>query len=480
MTSLITLRIFTNGGIVTPEELRKITQIASLCGCEAIMPGSRQELYLKVEKSLLITAEVELSKHGINYTQVENRAENIVCSFAALQILPTTAWLLEDTYLDILDSFTYQPKLKINIVDPLQNLVPLFTGQLNFIASSYPRYWHLYIDFPSISKRQVWPVLIDGDDIGNLSKLIEEVYDKQYPATVQDLYAAISEIFTGRTRHREEEIHLPVVQPFPLIEGIHAYGNACWLGIYRRNQCFPLGFLDALYKQCIEYKVGNICLTPHKTLLIKDIRKEDMRQWKKMLGIHRINIQHSALELNWQLPDLDAEAMQLKTTWVSELEEREIYTADLSFAVQTHPIDIAASVIIKQNYATSKDSKKYDVLYANDFTSHSLQWQVFASNISVKEVAATIMDLCQVYYSKVGLSSPQMISEEVPVLVPSHNVYQCPDCLTIYNPEYGDATATIPPGTSFQELPDTYTCSLCEAPITSFVVVETVSYTNIE
>src|SRR5688500_9469249 len=120
MTDILTLRIFTNGGIVTPEELRKIIQIARMCECEAIMPGSRQELYLKVEKSLLITAEVELNKHGINYTQVENKSENIVSSFAALQILPTTAWLLEDTYLDILDSFTHQPKLKINIVDPLQ------------------------------------------------------------------------------------------------------------------------------------------------------------------------------------------------------------------------------------------------------------------------------------------------------------------------------------------------------------------------
>jgi dissimilatory sulfite reductase (desulfoviridin) alpha/beta subunit len=54
MTKLITLRIFTNGGIITPEELRKITQVARLAGCSHLMPGSRQELYLQVEEKHLI------------------------------------------------------------------------------------------------------------------------------------------------------------------------------------------------------------------------------------------------------------------------------------------------------------------------------------------------------------------------------------------------------------------------------------------
>jgi hypothetical protein len=73
--------------------------------------------------------------------------------------------------------------LKINIVDPLQNLVPLFTGELNFIASTYPAYWYLYVHFSKFGKRQLWPFLIDGEDISRLSKLIEEVYSQTSPHT---------------------------------------------------------------------------------------------------------------------------------------------------------------------------------------------------------------------------------------------------------------------------------------------------------
>jgi hypothetical protein len=56
--------------------------------------------------------------------------------------------------------------------------------------------------------------------------------------------------------------------------------------------------------------------------LIKDIREEDREKWEKMLGLHGINLRHSSLELNWQLPDFDQQALQLKNTLVQALEEK--------------------------------------------------------------------------------------------------------------------------------------------------------------
>jgi rubredoxin len=464
-----TLRIFTNGGIVSPEELRKIIQVAQAGACSTVLSGCRQELYLQIGKEYLATAEEVLENNAIRFALWADSCENIVTSFAALQILPTTAWLLGDTYLDILDSFTYQPKLKINIVDPLQNLVPLFTGELNFIASSYPRYWHLYVNIASFGKRQVWPVLIDGDDIGSLSKLIEQVYIEEQPDSVPDLYLAVSQKFTGRTRQREEELHLSA-HAFPLLEGIHSYGNSCWLGVYRRNQSFPLSFLKALYNQCIESKIGKICLTPYKTLLIKDIKAEDKSVWDKLLGIQRIHNHHSALEVNWQLPDMDMEAQRLKNAWVRELEEQEVYTTGLSFAILTKDIDVNASVLIKQT--SEADQAGYDILYTHDFTTHSLQWHLFATTISEQAVASTLIDLCQVYYTQVNQSFPSILSEEKSVFTAIHDVYQCADCLTVYDPEFGDSAASIPARTAFEELPDTYVCSLCEASKNSFVALK--------
>ena len=39
--------------------------------------------------------------------------------------------------------------------------------------------------------------------------------------------------------------------------------------------------------------------------------------------------------------------------------------------------------------------------------------------------------------------------------------YQCDACSYIYDPELGDPTQGIAPGTAFEDLPDTWTCPDC-------------------
>jgi rubredoxin len=40
--------------------------------------------------------------------------------------------------------------------------------------------------------------------------------------------------------------------------------------------------------------------------------------------------------------------------------------------------------------------------------------------------------------------------------------YICISCGYIYNPEKGDRIADIPPRTPFEELPDDWTCPMCD------------------
>ncbi len=42
--------------------------------------------------------------------------------------------------------------------------------------------------------------------------------------------------------------------------------------------------------------------------------------------------------------------------------------------------------------------------------------------------------------------------------------YRCTVCGYIYNPETGDASQNIKPGTSFEDLPDTWVCPECGVP----------------
>jgi hydroxylamine reductase len=50
--------------------------------------------------------------------------------------------------------------------------------------------------------------------------------------------------------------------------------------------------------------------------------------------------------------------------------------------------------------------------------------------------------------------------------------YQCIVCQYIYDPVKGDPTAKIPPGTSFDQLPDDWICPECGAGKDQFVQIE--------
>ncbi len=45
----------------------------------------------------------------------------------------------------------------------------------------------------------------------------------------------------------------------------------------------------------------------------------------------------------------------------------------------------------------------------------------------------------------------------------SMNSFTCGICGFVYDPEEGDPSAGIPPGTPFEDLPDDYRCPICNA-----------------
>ena len=46
--------------------------------------------------------------------------------------------------------------------------------------------------------------------------------------------------------------------------------------------------------------------------------------------------------------------------------------------------------------------------------------------------------------------------------------YICINCGYIYDPEKGDSSSGIPPGTPFEKLPDSWRCPICGADKTMF------------
>ena len=49
---------------------------------------------------------------------------------------------------------------------------------------------------------------------------------------------------------------------------------------------------------------------------------------------------------------------------------------------------------------------------------------------------------------------------------------ECKICWHVYDPALGDGYWQIPPGTPFSQLPEHWTCPVCDAPKDGFMVLE--------
>ena len=50
--------------------------------------------------------------------------------------------------------------------------------------------------------------------------------------------------------------------------------------------------------------------------------------------------------------------------------------------------------------------------------------------------------------------------------------YRCTICTHVYDPAAGDPDGSIPPGTAFEEIPDTWVCPSCGATKADFEPIE--------
>jgi rubredoxin len=471
-TRFQTIRILAKGGVIAPGDLHKVCGVARESSCESIGLGSRQELFLTVPAGRVAAARDDLVKTALPFETQPGGKANIVTSYGAVGIYPATPWLLAGTYLDILEGFAYQPRLKINLTDPQQPLIPRFSGELNFIAAAYPMHWHLYVQLPAFGgSGQWWPAAVGSEDIAGLCYAIEQVYGTEGVTDLGGLYWAVARQWTGPAGRTDGPPDGVPRLPFPAYEGFHEGGGGYWLGVYRRDYAYPLAFVNELCELALRSKIGKICLTPWKTLLIKDIRPEHRPQWEKLLGVHHVGVHHAANELNWQLPDLDEGALGLKKRLVRQLEEAECNTAGLSFAIGSPALPVATSVVIEPEPGRPAT---FTIRHTADFTRSNTRWRLFARQVPEENLAGKLRELC-LHYHLAAAPGEAETGPATPDPEPAHPGqvrYQCTHCLTVYDPLVGDPAAGVPVGSAFAHLPDDYGCSLCEAHKADFVLVQ--------
>jgi len=468
-------RLIVKGGVISPGELREVVNIAMDQGLESISFGSRQDIIFP--KGLKSLDKEKLGKHHFVFPN-EKSGNNIVSSYVSTDIFRNTNWLTGNRFLYILEQFKEQPKLKVNITDPKQQLVPLFTGHLNFIASEHEDYWYLYIRLPKWERMEVYPVLIYSWDIAIFYYEIEKIVNEE-SCGIDMLFSLVSEVLNTNNRTIDKSLTVPFY-PFPYYEGMNRLGiDQYWLGLYWRNNLYDLDFLKEMCDLCFDCKIGKISITPWKSFIIKGIPKERKLEWEKFLGKKGINVRHSLLELNWHLPVAMEWALNLKTFLVRTLDQFDISTYGLTFGLSEYNRDghYFTSVAIEKNelpkdLASIKIRDTYNVLFAKNFDPNTREYIVHSQDIDKLELPTILIELSRKYFDELGNSISETAESKQKKENPQLDIYQCQECLTLYKSEFGDERQNIPKGILFTDLPENYCCSLCEAPKTNFSILE--------
>jgi rubredoxin len=458
------IRILATGGLISPADLKLIATVAGKYDCTDLQFGTRQEIYLQAEESKTAVIVKELS--SLSYICEDNFSglQNVVTSYAAVDVYPTLAWAVADVYMDTLEEFDYKPQLKISISDPVQGLIPMFTGNLNFIASHHVNYWYLFLDIPGCFSRAIWPSLIETDDIANYSRYIEQVLASDSSLSVNGLFEEVNNKFRSNSRFIDKDFVMPRGR-LPYYEGLNKVNDYYVLGIYRRNYNFPVAFIEELCDLCTESKIAKISITPWKSVVVKNIQDSDRIKWEMLLGKYGINIRHSSLELHWQLPDLDENALKLKNRIVRSFDDKDIRTYGLSFALKTQPLDIFTNVVIEPAGADDK----FNVFHTTDFNTNSNSFVEYQKGVDIEELDEVLQQLCLKYFAQLNKPREQAKSNADQRLV-SLSLFQCPECQTIYNEQVGDIMKGIQPGVSFADLPADYCCPVCDESKEHFIL----------
>jgi rubredoxin len=486
MKQQVTIKINFRGGIISPGDLYNILVAASRAGIRNVSFGLRQQLFISCDRDCLPVLLPELEMLGIKYETGLDNYPNIVSSYPAEEVFITNTWLSEGVYKDIFDGMDYQPRLKINVSDSNQSFTPLLTGNINWVASSTtPHFWNLFIRFPKTNIIYEWNEMIYTNDIPKLSRDIESIIFTDKKIFIDNDHVTGDQLFRMInlqqyiTRRSEKPAVLPSFN-LPYYEGLNRYNNnKYWLGIYRRDELFDISFLKELCLVCLDTKVGQLCSTPWKSIIIKGIDEKDKLKWNLLLEKFQVNMRHAANELNFQVEDDCQPGLQLKSFLVKQLNDNDTRSFGICIGIKTRKkSEVFSSILVRRksllNIFGLKMFHVYDILCAYDFNPNERTGFVFSRNNPKFLLGEQLRRSLVLFYK--SRADKQIAQRKAPVTEALKKpaiqfVYQCIHCFGVYEEVHGDEAAGIAAGTSFNSLPDNYTCSLCEAPKEDFVKI---------
>src|SRR3546814_12517421 len=109
-------------------------------------------------------------------------------------------------------------------------------------------------------------------------------------------------------------------------------------------------------------------------------------------------MRHSSLELNWHLPVLDEEAMELKRFLVRELDQQDISTHGLTFTIKTEgDLLLFTSIVIEKDAEViAGPESRFTIRSAREFNPHMLDYRLYSSGFTMEVLPALLYEISQI------------------------------------------------------------------------------------
>ncbi len=451
------------GGNLSPIKFRNILSLANSFGADTIEPGTRQEINFTIRSSFEGNLELETKLNNLNleYSDDENRKPNIVSSLPVVDIYTENSWVREGVYQDTLSQFPKNPNIKINITDPNQSMFPWWGGDLNFVATNKVGFWNIILK-ESTGEFKIYPEEIYSNFIGSF---VDNISNR--PKLELKVFKDFKDFITPENLPNFKR------KKFPETEGFHKYGNKYWLGLFSRDYNFPIPLLENLCQISAETQSVKFGITPWRTLIFRDIQEIDLEKWIGVLEKYKYNTRHSGAELAWHISDSDKEALPLKMKILKKLEKLDIFPTGISLGILSEDEEQITSIKIQKKFLFPKWKflkNGYKIYFSENPWEKSLI--PIAKVWNSWDVVKTISDIIEGKFTKKDfkVEIETQLPESFETILKL--IYQCLDCGTLYDPEFGDLEQNISLGTNWEAVPESFCCSVCNNPKTGFELVK--------
>ena len=488
MNGRVDLRVACPGGIIGTGALRTVAELSGAWGIDRLTIGHRQDLLVAgIPESYVARFRAAVAPLEVDRADASGHP-NITSSAAATGIMRGARWLDAGIIQSILAGIRLRPSFAVNVADPHQDLLPLTSGLVNFLAADEVDSWRIAIAAdhhprrgaraPGRHDRVTLPYLVPSEYVAEAVQAAEEtVVDAGTESShvSEDLAHAIRARLGTRLVQADGGQRLPPPE-YGDYEGVHPMqsGSGYWIGMSAGTRPFRHRFLEQLCMRAAQQGIGAVFTTCWRSLVLKNVAPEHLAEWRRLLGRHGVRVRHADAALHWQVCERLPEARELAGTMIARLSRRSIVTSGLSFAVTDdptrHEVAVAIQPLADERLPLAGLRRRYAVRHREGFDRHNPGWLTFARRLRERDLAPALADLTRRFYRDDGepptseALPPEPPEPPEPPVEERSGTWSCASCGNEYDPAYGDPLGEVAPDTAFAALPSGWRCPVCDSP----------------